>query len=97
VVGNIKIAFYGKVSQHQSFIPTMGEKYSGNWVKITPVSDLPPGEYALVEMVADKGMNLYVWDFGVNPSAPENPSAWKPEAPANTKTSDQMPTLDKRK
>lgn len=77
VVGVVKIGITGKVSQEQKFIETTNESMSGGWVKVTPVNDLPPGEYAVVEMLGKAGMNLYVWDFGVNPNAQANPSAWK--------------------
>jgi hypothetical protein len=77
VVGVVKIAITGKVSQQQRFVETKNEAMPSGWLKITPLHDLVPGEYAVVEMLGKAGMNLYVWDFGVNPGAPGNPSAWK--------------------
>jgi hypothetical protein len=79
VVGNLKVSITGKASQEGNFVPANIEKIGkGQWLKVTPTKDLMPGEYALVEMLGPQEMNLYVWDFGVNPQAPANPNVWRP-------------------
>ena len=89
VVGDVKRAVTGKVTQDQHFVKTTITRVSGGWLKITPAEPLPSGEYALVEMMGKEGMNLYVWDFGVNPKAPANANAWKPETKAPSKPADK--------
>ena len=96
IVGDIKIAIYGKVSQEQKLVPTTAARLTGGWVKITPSSDLDPGEYAVIELLGKDGMNLYVWDFGVNPSAGANATAWKPDASASKPLPDKPKELEKR-
>src|SRR5581483_436494 len=96
VLGNLKVTMTGKTSQQETFIPTTGEPISGGWVKVTPQHDLEPGEYAIVEMLNDKEMNLYVWELGENPSAPENSRAWKPEANPQPQAPAAPPKLNKR-
>jgi hypothetical protein len=51
----------------------------GHWLKITPTRPLDFGEFALMEVVSAKAVNLGVWDFGVHPVAPENRDVLKPE------------------
>lgn len=88
VVGNIRISASGKMSEQTTAIPANVEKLgTGEWLKITPTADLAGGEYAVVEMLSQGEMNLYVWDFGVNPSAPANANTWQPVA--NTQPASQ--------
>jgi len=91
IVGDVKRQVTGKISQEQHVVKTTITRVSGGWFKLTPTESLTPGEYALVEMtgkqgtLGSEGMNLYVWDFGVNPKAAANPNPWKPDAkPAPT-------------
>jgi hypothetical protein len=91
IIGDIKISPLGKASQEQSLVPTTAQRLTGGWVKVTPANALDPGEYAVVEMLGKEGINVYVWDFGVNPAAPANATALKPDQPT------AQPQPDKQK
>ena len=82
ILGDVKRQITGKTTQEEHFIKTTATPLTGGWLKLTPTESLLPGEYAVVEMLGKEGMNLYVWDFGVNPRAPANANAWKPEVKA---------------
>ncbi|HEY5212735.1 MAG TPA: hypothetical protein VIJ38_06920 [Acidobacteriaceae bacterium] len=52
----------------------------GVWMKLTPDQSLQAGEYALIEVLSNREVNLNVWDFGVHANAKENVEAVHPEA-----------------
>ncbi|MGA3212308.1 MAG: hypothetical protein ABSD20_13460 [Terriglobales bacterium] len=92
-LSNVKIAVLGKLSELDKFIPATVQEYSGYWLRIAPKDSLEPGEYALVEVLPDNLVNLYVWDFGVDPKAPANRDARVPEPGKEEST----PVLNRRK
>lgn len=96
IAGDIKIAVYGKTKQEGNFVAATSQQLTGGWVKVTPSAPLDPGEYALVETLGKEGINLYVWDFGVNPNAPANPLVTKPIATVPTPSADKPNPLEKR-
>ncbi len=107
IVGAIKVSMTGIAQpEEQKSIPSTIEPVTEGWLKITPTVPLTPGEYGLVELMNGKGatnlntQSLYlpdnIWDFGVNPAAPANPLALRPEAPAAAPLADQPPSVQNR-
>jgi hypothetical protein len=96
VAANVNVAVTGKITQKGNWIKTVSTP-AGDWLKITPVEPLTPGEYAVVELL-DKGqINLYVWDFGVDPAAPANSFVWTARpSEAKQPGKDSGPGLEKR-
>src|SRR5205085_2881466 len=97
IVSNMKIGLTGHVKEQQSILPSSTQSITNDWVRVTPTAPLEPGEYAVIEMLGPKQMNLYVCDFGVDPSAPQNPSVWKPAPTKKVETgTNESPVLGKR-
>ena len=79
IVSLFKVSVTGKESNSEEAIPANTEVLPGHqWMKVTPQQPLSPGEYALIELLPKNQINLDVWDFGVNPQAPENAGAQTP-------------------
>lgn len=96
VAGEIKVAVSGKMKTDERFVPSTVTAMTGGWIKLAPTEPLAAGEYAIAEMLGKDGMNLYVWDFGVNPAASANAFTWKPDATTAHPKSDQPGDLQKR-
>jgi hypothetical protein len=63
----------------EDIIETTKEILPGaRWMKVTPKVPLLIGEYALIEILSPREVNVDVWDFGVNPRARENKDARAP-------------------
>lgn len=95
IVGDLKVTTPGKVTPDEPFVKTTIDSIKGGWLKLTPTADLAPGEYALVETQGNVGMNLYVWDFNVDPKAPANANPWTP-SPNNTNKAAAKPGADSK-
>jgi len=68
-----EIALLGQPGHSEEIVETNKEILKGGrWMKITPKFPLLIGEYALVEILSPREVNLDVWAFGVNPRAQEN-------------------------
>jgi hypothetical protein len=65
---SIKNLFGQQVEENRKTISIERWEIAPTVFRFTLSEPLPPGEYALAEILPD-GMNLFVWDFGVDPAA----------------------------
>ena len=80
VVTSFQINRLGGVKRQEDVVETDAVLLpGGHWLKLTPKQPLEFGEYAVMEVLGPKDVNLSVWDFGVHPNAPENADAIHPE------------------
>ncbi|MGB7283471.1 MAG: hypothetical protein WBE13_14495 [Candidatus Acidiferrum sp.] len=69
---SIRSLFGQEISDNRDEIVVQRWEVAPNVYRFTLSSPLPPGEYALAEILQD-GLNMFVWDFGVD-AAPSSSS-----------------------
>jgi hypothetical protein len=80
VIDSFRIPLLGTGQHQEDVVETTTQLLTGgHWLKITPKEPLDFGEFALMEVISAKTVNLGVWDFGVHPVSPENRDIIKPE------------------
>ena len=80
IVASFKIGALGGVQRSEDLVETTAEILpGGHWMKLSPKQNLTFGEYALMEVLSDREVNLGVWDFGIHPTAPANRDAILPQ------------------
>lgn len=80
IVTSFDASALGTSKRQEDVVETDTETLPGNhWRKITPRESLLFGEYALIEILSNREINLGVWDFGVHPTAPENRDVVRPQ------------------
>jgi hypothetical protein len=65
VLESIRTLFREKISEDVNEVPIQRWEVAPNVYRFTLGQTLQPGEYVLAEMLQD-GLNLFVWDFGVD-------------------------------
>jgi hypothetical protein len=72
-IESIRSLFGEQISEDRNTIGIQRWDVAKNLFRFTLSEELPAGEYAFAEILPD-GVNLYVWDFGVDRKAASSPA-----------------------
>ncbi len=79
VVTSVSMNALGRMSQSQDVVPTTTTVLpGGHWMKVVPKQPLTVGQYALMEVLGPKDVNLSVWDLAIDPQSGDNGNAILP-------------------
>ncbi|MGB7230612.1 MAG: hypothetical protein WBD19_03005, partial [Candidatus Acidiferrum sp.] len=70
---SIKSMFGQELSESRDDISVQRWEVAPDIYRFTLSAPLPPGEYVLAEVLQD-GLNMYVWDFGVDAAPTTEPA-----------------------
>lgn len=66
--------FTGQTREKRNTVSVQRWPVAQGVFRLTMSQSLEPGEYVLAEILPGEGMNLYVWDFAIDPAAPAKPT-----------------------
>lgn len=67
-------SYFGQQKTDANEVPLNLQQVNNDTYRLMAAQDLAPGEYVLAQLLPDRGLDLYVWDFGVDLPSPKTPS-----------------------